>query len=250
MQSHLQRLVDYFSTHPGLALVLVFAGATLEALGVVGSVIPGSTAVFIGGTLIGLGVLNPWRTAAAAIEGAILGDGLSFWLGRRFGERIRSVWPMRKHPEMFERGRAYFEKRGASSTFIGRFLGPLRAIVPLVAGMSNMPSLKFYAVNIVSAFARGLCLLAPRGCVRRITAVGGSGQFAPGRPAGLGGVRLLASVQALGCRQTLLHRPSGRDARQGGRSGTSFIATASDSLFLLRDDPGHEAGNHHDEQDQ
>jgi membrane protein DedA with SNARE-associated domain/membrane-associated phospholipid phosphatase len=161
MQSHLQDLIGYFSAHPGLALGLVFAGAMLEALAVVGSVIPGSTAVFIGGTLIGLGVLNPWWTAAAAIIGAILGDGLSFWLGRRYGEHIRSVWPMRKHPELFERGRAYFEKRGASSIFIGRFLGPLRAIVPLVAGMSKMPSLKFYAVNIASAFAWASAHLLP-----------------------------------------------------------------------------------------
>ncbi len=161
MQSHLQDLIGYFSAHPGLALALVFSGAMLEAVAVVGSVIPGSTAVFIGGTLIGLGVLNPWWTAAAAIIGAILGDGLSFWLGRRYGEHIRSMWPMRKHPELFERGRAYFEKRGASSIFIGRFLGPLRAIVPLVAGMSNMPSLKFYAVNIASAFAWASAHLLP-----------------------------------------------------------------------------------------
>ena len=161
MQSHLQDLIGYFSAHPGLALALVFSGAMLEALAVVGSVIPGSTAVFIGGTLIGLGVLNPWWTAAAAIIGAILGDGLSFWMGRRYGEHIRSVWPMRKHRELFERGRAYFEKRGASSIFIGRFLGPLRAIVPFVAGMSNMPSLKFYAVNIASAFAWASAHLLP-----------------------------------------------------------------------------------------
>lgn len=161
MQAHLQDLIGYFSAHPGLALGLVFAGAMLEALAVIGSVIPGSTAVFLGGTLIGLGVLNPWWTAGAAISGAVLGDGLSFWLGRRYGERIRSVWPMRKHPELFERGLAYFEKRGASSIFIGRFLGPLRAIVPLVAGMSNMPRWKFYAVNIVSAFAWAAAHLLP-----------------------------------------------------------------------------------------
>jgi membrane protein DedA with SNARE-associated domain/membrane-associated phospholipid phosphatase len=161
MQSHLQALIGYFSAHAALALALVFAGAMLEALAVVGSIIPGSTAVFIGGTLIGLGVLNPWWTAAAAIIGAILGDGLSFWLGQHYGERIRSAWPMRKHPQLFERGRAYFEKRGASSIFIGRFLGPLRAIVPLVAGMSHMPSVKFYGVNILSAFAWAAAHLLP-----------------------------------------------------------------------------------------
>ena len=161
MQSHLQGLIAYFSGHPGLALAVVFAGAMLEALAVIGTVIPGSTAVFVGGTLVGLGVLNPWWTGMAAISGAILGDGLSFWLGHRYAERIGSVWPLRKHPGLVERGRVYFEERGAGSIFLGRFLGPLRAIVPLVAGMSNMPVAKFYAVNVISALAWAAAHLLP-----------------------------------------------------------------------------------------
>ena len=161
MQAHLQELITYLSTHPELALAVIFAGALLEAAAVIGLVIPGSTLVFVGGTLIGLGVLAPWWAAGAAVSGAILGDGLSFWLGHRYGERIRSAWPMRNHPELFERGRAYFEKRGLSSIFIGRFLGPLRAIVPLVAGMSNMRALPFYVMNVVSALAWAAAHLLP-----------------------------------------------------------------------------------------
>lgn len=161
MQSNFQGLIAYFSGHPMLALAVVFAGAMLEALAVIGTVIPGSTLVFIGGALIGLGVLDPWFTAAAAISGAIGGDGLSFWLGRRYGEGIRSKWPLRKYPELVERGRTYFDKRGRSSIFIARFLGPLRAIVPLVAGMSGMPVVQFYVVNVVSALAWAAAHLLP-----------------------------------------------------------------------------------------
>ena len=161
MQSNFQGLIAYFSGHPMLALAVVFAGAMLEALAVIGTVIPGSTLVFIGGALIGLGVLDPRFTAAAAISGAIGGDGLSFWLGRRYGEGIRSKWPLRKYPELVERGRTYFDKRGRSSIFIARFLGPLRAIVPLVAGMSGMPVVQFYVVNVVSALAWAAAHLLP-----------------------------------------------------------------------------------------
>ena len=76
MESHLQSLVAYLSAHPNFALGAIFAAAFLEALAVIGTVIPGSTVVFVGGVLIGLKVLNPWWAAGLAIFGAILGDGV------------------------------------------------------------------------------------------------------------------------------------------------------------------------------
>ena len=142
MESHLQSLIAYFSAHPHIALGAVFAAALLEALAVIGTVIPGSSIVFAGGVLIGLGALDPWLTAALAVAGAILGDGISYSLGRHYHEQIRSVWPMKRYPRLFDRGQAYFEKNGGKSVFLGRFLGPVRAIVPVVAGMSNMPPAK------------------------------------------------------------------------------------------------------------
>lgn len=153
MESHLEALVQYFSAHPSLALAAVFAAALLEALAVVGTVIPGSAIVFVGGVLVGLKALDPWWTAAAAVSGAILGDGMSYWLGRHHHERLRSMWPIKTHPEIFERGQAYFAKNGGKSVFLGRFLGPVRAIVPVVAGMSGMPAVQFYVVNVLSALA-------------------------------------------------------------------------------------------------
>lgn len=151
MESHLQALIEYFSAHPMLALAAVFAAALLEALAVIGTVIPGSSIVFVGGVLVGLKVLDPWWTAAAAVSGAIIGDGMSYWLGRHHHERLRSMWPLKNHPEIFDRGQAYFAKNGARSVFLGRFLGPVRSIVPVVAGMSGMPAIQFYVVNVLSA---------------------------------------------------------------------------------------------------
>ena len=161
MESHLQSLITYFSAHPYSALATVFAASLFESLAVIGIVIPGSTIVFVGGVLIGLNALDPWWTAAMAVSGAILGDGLSYWLGHHYHEKIRALWPMKNHPEMFERGQAYFAKNGGRSVFLGRFFGPVRAIVPVVAGMSNMPATHFYAMNILSAFAWAAAHLLP-----------------------------------------------------------------------------------------
>ena len=161
MEAHLQALVDYFSLHPQLALAAVFAAALLEAVAVIGTVVPGSSIVFVGGMLVGLKALDPAWTAAAAIGGAIAGDGFSFWLGRRYRERLRTMWPLKSHPALFERGHAYFARQGGRSVFFARFLGPLRAIVPVIAGMSDMPASRFYAINILSALAWAVAHLAP-----------------------------------------------------------------------------------------
>ena len=161
MESHLQSLVTYLSAHPNFALGAIFAAAFLEALAVIGTVIPGSTVVFVGGVLIGLKVLDPWWVGGLAIAGAILGDGVSYWLGHHYHEKIRTMWPMKNYPDLFERGHAYFTRNGRKSVFVARFLGPVRAIVPVVAGMANMPPTQFYVMNILSAFAWAAAHLLP-----------------------------------------------------------------------------------------
>jgi membrane protein DedA with SNARE-associated domain/membrane-associated phospholipid phosphatase len=157
----LQDLIDFFSQHPALALGAVLAASLLESMAVIGTVIPGSTVVVAGGILIGLQVLNPWWVAGLAVIGAILGDGFSYWLGRRYHDRLRDWWPLSAHPAMFERGQAYFAVHGGKSVFLGRFLGPMRAIVPVVAGMSDMPALRFTVANVLSAIAWATAHLLP-----------------------------------------------------------------------------------------
>ncbi len=157
----MQALIDFLSQHPAVALAVVFAAAALESVAVIGTVIPGSSVVFAAGILIGLQVLDPWWVAAVAVIGATLGDGFSYWLGHHYHDRLRAWWPLSAHPELFARGQAYFAKNGGKSVFLGRFLGPVRAIVPVVAGMSDMPALRFTVVNVLSAIAWSAAHLLP-----------------------------------------------------------------------------------------
>lgn len=149
----MQALINALSQHPELALAAVFAAALLESVAVVGTVVPGSSVVVVGGVLVGLQVLDPWWAGLAAVTGATLGDGMSYWLGRHYHERLLNLWPLKSYPALFERGQAYFTRNGGKSVFLGRFLGPVRAIVPVVAGMSDMPVLRFMVVNVLSAIA-------------------------------------------------------------------------------------------------
>lgn len=139
----------------------MFAAAFVESLALVGTVFPGSTIVFAGGMLIGLKALDPWLVSVAAVAGAILGDGISYWLGRRYQQAILALWPIRNHPELFARGEAYFAAHGGKSVFLGRFFGPTRAIVPIIAGMTRMSAVHFYLMNVLSALGWAAAHLLP-----------------------------------------------------------------------------------------
>ncbi|MFL9910825.1 bifunctional DedA family/phosphatase PAP2 family protein [Paraburkholderia sp. RL17-337-BIB-A] len=144
-------LLHQLAGHPAWTLTVVFLAAFLEAIAVIGTFIPGSTAMFLAGALAGTGALSLGWVFLWAIVGAIAGDGMSFWIGCRYKHRIVQLWPFRTHPQVLDAGKRFFEKHGAKSVVFARFIGPLRAIVPVVAGMLGMPPLRFYAMNVLSA---------------------------------------------------------------------------------------------------
>ncbi|HZZ09586.1 MAG TPA: VTT domain-containing protein [Paraburkholderia sp.] len=137
--------------HPAWMLTVVFLAAFLEAIAVIGTFVPGSTAMFLAGALAGTGSLSLGWVFAWAIIGAIAGDGMSFWIGGRYKDRIVQLWPFSKHPQVLEAGHRFMRKHGAKSVVFARFVGPLRAIVPVVAGMLGMSPARFYAMNVLSA---------------------------------------------------------------------------------------------------
>ena len=96
---------------------------------------------------------------ASAAIGAALGDWLSYWLGYYFHEQISKIWPLSKYPDLLPQGHAFMEKYGAWAIVFGRFSGPLRASVPLAAGIFEMERWKFQLANWSSAFLWAFILL-------------------------------------------------------------------------------------------
>lgn len=151
MEHAYTHLLHLLAGHPGWTLTVIFLAAFLEAIAVIGTFIPGSTAMFLAGAFAGTGSLSLGWVLAWAVAGAIAGDGMSFWLGRRYKDRIVLLWPFRTHPQILEAGHQFFQKHGAKSVVFARFIAPVRAIVPVVAGMLGMTPARFYAMSALSA---------------------------------------------------------------------------------------------------
>ena len=154
-------LLTWIEHNPAYAGWVVFGMALAESLAIIGVLIPGVVILLGVGALIGAGVLDFWSMCVWAIAGAIIGDGLSYWLGHHF-EYLTERWRwFRLHPDHLQKGIHFFEKYGDLSVALGRFFGPIRAIVPLVAGLLHMPPKRFYIANVLSAFVWAPAYLAP-----------------------------------------------------------------------------------------
>ncbi|MBU6296933.1 MAG: DedA family protein [Alphaproteobacteria bacterium] len=155
--SHL--IIAYITAHPDVAIFVIGATAFGESFAFLSLLFPGTTILIAAGALVKAHALDPVSAAAAGSAGAVLGDAISFWIGRRFGGAVPNLWPFRRHPDALEKGIAFFRRYGWASVFIGRFFGPLRAIVPLAAGMMEMPTVPFYVANCLSAIVWAPALL-------------------------------------------------------------------------------------------
>lgn len=161
MHAWLQLVVSWVADHPGLAGLVVFLVSLGESLAVVGLLIPGAAMMFAIGALVAAGALDLWTTLAAAVAGAVAGDSLSYWLGFHYRDQVHRLWPFSTHPQWLLGGERFIEKHGGKSVLLGRFVGPVRPIVPVVAGMMRMAPRRFLLANVSSALLWAPVYLAP-----------------------------------------------------------------------------------------
>jgi len=138
-----QQLLQWSGEHPGWVVVLGFALAFVEALAVVGLVVPGILLLFLLGAMVGWDAPMLLALGAAVMTGAVAGDSLSFWLGYRYRDQLRNRWPFATRAHWLDLGEQFFLRHGGKSIFIARFIGPLRPVVPLAAGSMRMPPATF-----------------------------------------------------------------------------------------------------------
>ncbi len=156
-----QPVLEWLTRNPAWALLAVFTMALGEGLAVVGTLLPGAVLLFVAGALVGTGHLPLWPTLAAAFLGALLGDSFGYWLGCRYGHRLRTCWPLSRYPELLARGDALFAAHGGKGLVLSRFIGPVRGIVPIIAGTMRMPVRSFLGVTFLAALAWAPAYLLP-----------------------------------------------------------------------------------------
>jgi membrane protein DedA with SNARE-associated domain len=154
-------ILAFVKANQGWAPFIVAALCFAESLAVVSFFVP-ATVILVGiGSLIGASGIGFWPIWFGAVIGGILGDWVSYVVGVYFKDGVHRMWPLSRYPDFTKRADDFMRKWGALGVFIGRFSGPLRAFVPLAAGVFAVPHWKFQLANVTSAIVWAFVLLAP-----------------------------------------------------------------------------------------
>ena len=146
-----QTLTEWLALYPQWLAFGLFITAFLESLALAGILVPGVAILFAIAALAGQTGMPLAETLLWAGAGAVAGDGLSFALGRQFQGRLDRLWPLSRYPALITKGEQFFQRHGGKSVIVGRFVGPIRPIIPLVAGALLMPWRRFLAFDLSSA---------------------------------------------------------------------------------------------------
>jgi membrane protein DedA with SNARE-associated domain len=154
-------LIEFLRENAAYAVPIAFVVGFLKALAFVCMVVPGITIMIAMGTLVGASGIDFMPVWLAVSVGAALGDWVSYAIGYRLKDRARHIWPLSCHPDLLPRGERFFRRWGAMSVVLCRFFSPLRATIPLLSGIFEMPMGRFQVANWLSAFLWAWLMLAP-----------------------------------------------------------------------------------------
>jgi len=144
-------LTHWLAANPDLIALAFACIAFAESFAIVGVIVPGVVMLAAASFVAGSGALGLPEALAATWFGAVLGDGVSYLIGRRFHASVRNMRPFVNHPNWLNSAEALFKRYGWLSVVIGRFIGPIRPIIPMTAGALDMNASIFFGVNAVSA---------------------------------------------------------------------------------------------------
>ncbi|MEG5264846.1 bifunctional DedA family/phosphatase PAP2 family protein [Pseudomonas sp. JDS28PS106] len=161
MGEWLSGMTDWLAANPSWVAVAIFVVAFVECVAIVGIIVPGTVVMFAIAALAGSGILPLGEVLLLGFLGGLLGDAVSYAIGRRFHQNIRQLPGLRTHPEWMTGAEAYFHRYGIASLLVGRFIGPLRPMLPMIAGMCDMPLPRFIGVSLIAAAGWSIVYLMP-----------------------------------------------------------------------------------------
>lgn len=164
LEAVVDAVVTFVREHEGWAAPVAFAIAFGESFCFFSLILPGTAilagvAALLAASGIDAAILTPVILAAGV--GGTLGYAVSYWIGLYFKDSIHTIWPFTTRPQMIEQGKVFFERYGAFGVFLGHFFGPVRAVIPIVAGMFGMRQIPFQIANVLSAFIWAVGIIAP-----------------------------------------------------------------------------------------
>ena len=153
-------IIVWLEKNPQWIALGIIGASFIESFALIGIIIPGVVLLAI---ISGLAAtsLNIIEVVTIAYFSSLLADVMSFFIGYSFRNSINKVWPFKEHPEFLQQGQNFFKQYGMIGLFIGKFIGPIRPLLPITAGSLNMDKRRFFLIEILSCFLWALIYTVP-----------------------------------------------------------------------------------------
>lgn len=161
LEQTVHSVMHFLHSNPHWGSFITFIVAFAESLAVIGTIIPGSVTMTAIGVMVGTTALPLVSTFFWATIGALCGDYIGYWFGKNYSTQIRNSRWLQGRGHWLEKGEAFFKKHGGKSVIIGRFFGPVRSLIPMIAGLLQMPTLRFTIAVIPAAFLWAVFYMSP-----------------------------------------------------------------------------------------
>jgi len=152
MEAWLQHIITQSLAWALLAVGLV---TFFESLALVGLLLPGTVLMTSFGALIGKGDVALYPAWLAGFMGCLLGDWASYLIGRQFKGPLHRWSFIKRHQKLMDKTEHALHEHSVFTIIVGRFIGPTRPLIPLIAGMLELPVRKFLPPNLIG------CILWP-----------------------------------------------------------------------------------------
>jgi membrane protein DedA with SNARE-associated domain len=154
-------VLEFVQTHQAYAPFVLGLMTFAESLAFVSLLLPTMTILIAVGFILAAADIPFWQAWTGAVCGAFMGNWVSYAIGQRYKKAAYGVWPLSRNPKLIVRGEDFFQRFGPWAVFMGRFFGPIRAVIALIAGIFLMPGVLFQAANLASASVWAFVILAP-----------------------------------------------------------------------------------------
>ena len=150
-------VTDAITSLPPVAAYLIIVALVFgEAAVFIGFVLPGETAVVLGGFLASTSHLDILTLCVLVFAAAVVGDSVGYEVGKQVGPRVMGARIFHRHQDRLNRAQLLLRDRGGPAVLLGRFTAFFRAVMPGLAGLSAMRYRTFLVWNAAGGFVWGV----------------------------------------------------------------------------------------------
>ena len=153
-------IIFWLEENPQWIAIGIIGASFIESFALVGIIVPGVVLLAIISGLASAS-LSIYEVVLIAYFSSLLSDVASFFIGLSLKKSIHKIWPFTKYPNLLNQGKSFFKKYGIVGLFIGKFIGPIRPLLPITAGTLDMEIRKFFLIEIFSCFIWALVYTIP-----------------------------------------------------------------------------------------